>query len=294
MSVESTSTCQYPLARSNVENSVLQKVHLVCHQFQGVWARVGPLPSSGNTGISFHHAKTTGATPFSLMFGREVHLPIDLMFNTLPDHPPPSLTSEYAQTLWEHLQEAYQEYTKTKQLHQKVLCDRQIGGHPYLVNDHVWLHSPAVPKGPAWKFHQPWQGPFRVVTVLSDAVYCIKRVGSRQRKLVHYDRLKPYNGPEMEEEGEATPTTQKSRGHQVHVNAPNKQSQIPTLMNGRYRTPCCGTRRGRTESTWASPQMLWKESLSPTTVWIWWSLCVRTHTCGEGVMWQVLSVNIKN
>ena len=56
-----------------------------------------------------------------------------------------------------------------------------------------------------------------------------------------------------------------------------------------YRTPCCRTRirRGRTwaKSTRGSPQTLQKELLSPT-IWILWSLCVRTHTCGEGVMWQ--------
>ena len=33
-----------------------------------------------------------------------------------------------------------------------------------------------------------------MVTVLSDAVYRIQREGSRQRKIVHFDRLKPYYG----------------------------------------------------------------------------------------------------
>ena len=121
--------------------------------------------------------ETTGATPFSLMFGREVRLPIDLMFDTPPDYPPPSSTSGYAQTLREHFQEAYhlvRDRAKSRQLRQKELCDRRIGGDPYSVDDHVWLHCPAIPKGQSRKFHRPWQGPYRVVTVLSDVVYRIQ------------------------------------------------------------------------------------------------------------------------
>ena len=51
--------------------------------------------------------ETTGATPFSQMFGREVRLPIDFMFDTPPGYPSPSSTSIYAQTLQKYLQEAY-------------------------------------------------------------------------------------------------------------------------------------------------------------------------------------------
>ena len=28
--------------------------------------------------------------------------------------------------------------------------------------DHVWLYTPAVPKGKSPKFHRPWQGPYQV------------------------------------------------------------------------------------------------------------------------------------
>ena len=130
--------------------------------------------------LAYHSSvqETTGATPFSVMFGREVCLPIDLMFDTPPDYPPPSSTSGYAQTLREHLQEAYhfvRDHIKSRQFRQEELYDRRIGGDPCLVNDCVWLHCPAIPKGQARKFHRPWQGPFRVVTVLSDAVYRIQR-----------------------------------------------------------------------------------------------------------------------
>ena len=159
----------------------------------------------------------TGATSFSLMFGREVRLPIDLVFDTPPGYPSPSLTNRYA-TLRKYLQEAYhffREHTKSRQLRQKGLCDRRIGGKPYQVHDRVWLHCPAVPKGRAHRFHRQWQGPFRVVTVLSDAVYRIEREGSRQRKVVHFDRLKPYHGPQMEEGEEATQADRETQSSSI-------------------------------------------------------------------------------
>lgn len=68
----------------------------------------------------------------------------------------------------------------------------------------MWLHVPFVPKGKSKKLYSPWQGPFRVVKVLSNLVYRIERLGPgrRQRCVVHFDRLKPYEGSNAR-----TPTT---------------------------------------------------------------------------------------
>ena len=66
------------------------------------------------------------------------------------------------------------------------------------------------------------------MTVLSD-VYRIQRVGSKQRKIVHFDRMKPFYGLQMNEEEEATQTDQETHGH------PSKWSQTLTLTNGKCR-----------------------------------------------------------
>ena len=142
--------------------------------------------------------ETTGATPFSLMFGREVCLPVDIMFGTPPTYPPPTSPSEYAHKLRERLHQAYhfvREHAGAQQRRQKYLCDRRAGGLPFNIGDRVWLHCPAVPRGRSCKFHQPWQGPFVVLKTLSDVTYRIQREGTpRRRVVVHYDRLKPYQG----------------------------------------------------------------------------------------------------
>ena len=141
--------------------------------------------------------ETTGATPFSLIFGRSAHLPIDIEFN-LPSTSHMSL-NQYQSQLQNQLQQAYttvREHSLAEQTQQKRLYDRSIHGPEYEIGDEVWLHCPAVPKGHCKKFHHPWQGPFTVVKVIDNFVYRIQyNATPRKRFVVHYNRLKPYYPP---------------------------------------------------------------------------------------------------
>ena len=136
---------------------------------------------------------TTGSTPFFLMFGRQVRMPVDIMYGT--PHPQPSTVPQYVAELREGLETAYQRVRERMghQLErQKELYDRKAHGDPYQPGDLVWLHNPAVPRGQSTKRHRPWTGPFRVVRRPSDAVYRVQNTQARrQRLVVHFDRLKP-------------------------------------------------------------------------------------------------------
>ena len=136
---------------------------------------------------------TTGKTPFFLMFGRQVRMPIDIMYGN--PTPQPSTVPQYVADLRAQLETAYQhvrERMGRKLERQKELYDRKAHGDPYKPGDLVWLHNPAVPRGQAKKLHRPWTGPFRIVRKLSDAVYRVQHTQARRKRLVvHFDRLKP-------------------------------------------------------------------------------------------------------
>ena len=57
--------------------------------------------------------------------------------------------------------------------------------------DLVWLRSPVMPCEQSRELHRPWTGQYRVLKKLSEATYRIQHVrDSRQRHVVHFDRLK--------------------------------------------------------------------------------------------------------
>lgn len=136
---------------------------------------------------------STGYSPFYLMYGRQVNLPVDLMYGSTP-HEACTL-GDYAYTLRNNLTEAYVLARKkgiTEHNRQKALYDVKVHGAPYQVGDWVWLHSPAVPRGQCRKLHHPWTGPFKVVECIGECDYKIKSKNGKMIRVVHFDRLKPF------------------------------------------------------------------------------------------------------
>ena len=132
---------------------------------------------------------STGFSPFFLMFGRQVKLPVDLMYGSSKIEEVP--VQEYVQKLKEDLQSSYQlvrDRCVTEHKRQKAIYDEKFHGAPFNQGDLVWLHSPAVPRGLSRKLHCPWKGPFKVVERIGNSTYKIK--GIRGTKM-HFDRLKP-------------------------------------------------------------------------------------------------------
>ena len=79
----------------------------------------------------------------------------------------------------------------------------------------------------------PWEGPYLVVSVLSDVTYRIQRRRRAKAKVIHADRLKPYLGPALRswisEEGETvTPVSQVASVGEIEPVIPG--GSVPTVL----------------------------------------------------------------
>ena len=140
---------------------------------------------------------STQYTPFYLLFGHEVRLPVDVMFGRQPNHKPE--VSDYVRNLRDTLEEVHEharEHLRAAQKRQKDHYDQRIAGEQIEVGDRVFLHDPAVKKGQTKKLHSQWQGPYTVIAKIGDVTYRIQAINNpRKRKVVHFNRLKPCGVP---------------------------------------------------------------------------------------------------
>ena len=133
-----------------------------------------------------------------MMFGREVSLPIDLQFSKQDGRE----WTDYAQQLRERMEETYQRAQERKGVElrrQKRNYDRKSDGKLYEAGQFVWLRNNARKKGVSPKLAPKWEGPYQVVSRLSDVTYRIQRSPRSKMRVVHFDRLKLYNGLELPE-----------------------------------------------------------------------------------------------
>ena len=143
--------------------------------------------------------ESTGETPNMLMLGREIEVPLDVITEPPPDSPP--LTTEYALALQQRLLGAHEfarRHLGKAAERQKRNYDKRASSKPFRVGDSVWLNNVRRRKGRNPKLDCPWEGPYLVVSVLSDVTYRIKRNRRTKPKVIHADRLKPYLGPALE------------------------------------------------------------------------------------------------
>jgi len=133
------------------------------------------------------------ASPFSLVYGREARLPIDLVYAN-----PTELfysTDQYADHVKNRLEVAYE----LSRLHALEAQDRQKSHYDqnrdtnrdFDVGRKVWLFNNQSRPGQSSKFHKVWLGPFVIVDKTGPVNYRISMDGSLTgSKVVHVTRLK--------------------------------------------------------------------------------------------------------
>ena len=139
--------------------------------------------------------ETTKETPNMMMFGREVTLPIDVMYK----EPKDDEDKDYTQELRERLDRTYErvrEQGQTELRRQKRNYDKRSHGKLYEVGNFVWLRNNTRKKGLNPKLFSKWTGPYKIISRLSDVTYRIQLSPRTKPSVVHFDRLKPCEGSE--------------------------------------------------------------------------------------------------
>jgi hypothetical protein len=143
---------------------------------------------------------TTGFTPASLVFGRELRLPCDLLFGVPPDKERPR--TNYAAELVDHLHDIHQyarQHLKLASDRMKTRYDKLANSAGYQEGNMVWLYRPIRTKGKSPKLQSSWEGPYKVVKRINDVVYRIQRNPRSRMMVVHLDRLATYQGAARDE-----------------------------------------------------------------------------------------------
>lgn len=141
--------------------------------------------------------ESTKVTPAKLMLGREIRVPVDLVFGRPENECVYEGITEYGEKLAESILETHEfarSTLKTSSLRMKRQYDVDAKTKLFHAGDVVWLFSSFRKKGLAKKLMRPWTGPYRIVKRINDLVYKIQLTPNSKPKIVHRNRLWKYSG----------------------------------------------------------------------------------------------------
>ena len=176
---------------------ILQTLRAYCDNNQSNWADI--LPSIMLAYRSTPATQSTQFSPYFIMFGHEIELPIDV---SLAQTSPEATVQSHIENILEN-HEIYSEIAKEniKQAQSKYKKYHDRGAKfkvpTYQVGQRVWVYDPTKKPGLTPKLCQKWIGPFYICKVLSGYTYIVRRCSNNKqmKSPVNIQRLKPYVDP---------------------------------------------------------------------------------------------------
>ena len=139
--------------------------------------------------------ESTGQTLSCLMFGREVNLPVDLLYGRPPDEHKFETVEDYVDQLRNRMKNVH-EYARMRI---RIASDRMkrrydVGStrETFKCGDAVWLYNPQRKKGLSPKLSNDWEGPYLVTKQINELLYRIKKSPRAKSRIVHRNRLWRY------------------------------------------------------------------------------------------------------
>ena len=142
---------------------------------------------------------STGISPYKMLFGREMAMPIDLQFDLGNRALVPSCPVAYVEWLRQSLQNSHDfardQLVKSALRQKKNYQDRSRDVH-FKRGDWVWKVMPQLRPG---KLYKKNEGPWLVLARTGPVNYRIQRRPKASAKVVHVDKLSQYHPDEGEE-----------------------------------------------------------------------------------------------
>jgi len=143
--------------------------------------------------------ETTKLTPNMLCMGREVRMPANIQFrdNTgVPGGTEGSLCSQVMEMRerMRHAHEVAREHIGISARRNKDMYDAGMSFHRYQEGDLIWYLHETRRKGATPKLERMYDGPLPVLEKLSEVNFRIQLGPDGQTKVVHHNKLKPYEG----------------------------------------------------------------------------------------------------
>ncbi|VDI32374.1 Hypothetical predicted protein [Mytilus galloprovincialis] len=132
--------------------------------------------------------QSTDYSPFFLLYGREMTLPIDTAFNTK--------RSRILQNL-ETSRKIAAKNIKQAQERYKQQYDKKSKEPEFQPAQRVWLYCTKVPVGKAPKLHRKWSGPYYITRIGPNSTYKLRNCATNKEvvSMVNAQRMKPYYDP---------------------------------------------------------------------------------------------------
>jgi hypothetical protein len=197
-------------------NSVAERIHRTLNSV------MGKIVDENQTDWTYHLSffiaayrsaihSSTGFSPNSLMFGREVHAPLDMLIKT-PAETEHS-TTDFVDTILDRFYESHwsvREQLRTTTERNKRYYDLTVRRTTYHVGDLVWYYKLRHISGRTHIWERCYSEPYRIMEIISPVNFIIRKSSQSDSFIVHIDKLKVYQGEKPNEFGTIEETNEDS------------------------------------------------------------------------------------
>ena len=190
----------HPATNAVVERAnsiILQGFRMYCKDQQDDWPEI--LPSVMMAHRMTPCTQASQVSPFFLLFGREMHIPIDtalLPKDNLSQNHKVHLNNVLKQL--ETTRKIATENIKAAQVRYKHQFDKRSQEPKFQPAERVWLYCTKVAVGKAPKLHRKWVGPYYITQLGPHHTFKVRNCSTNKevKSLVNGIRLKPYYDPD--------------------------------------------------------------------------------------------------